>query len=124
MKYLLFVLLFLFLFACKHNETITPSSVANNEIFCDTTVVSYSKDVMPVLKQYCYACHAGSAAINGYNFADFNNIQILALDTFHYIPNVIDTNSHLRMPPKGYPIPDKCSINKMRAWVNSGAKNN
>jgi len=112
------------LFSCKHKELITPTTVSDNQFFCDTTVVSYAKDVMPVLKQYCYPCHAGSAAINGYDFADFNNIQILALDTFHYIPNVIDTNSHLRMPPKGYPIPDKCSINKMRAWVNRGALKN
>ena len=114
----------LFLIACKHNDVTTPAFVSTNQNICDTSVVSYAKDVMPVLKQYCYPCHAGSAAINGYDFADFNNIQILALDTFHYIPNVIDTNSHLRMPPKGYPIPDKCSINKMSAWVNRGALKN
>ena len=112
------VILFL---SCKHQPDVLPSIQPHS---CDTTNVSYAADIKPVLMQYCFSCHAGSAAINGFDFAVFDYVQSLALDPYHYIPNVIDTTSHLRMPPAGYPIPGSCDINKMRAWVNRGALNN
>jgi len=117
------VIFVLFLFSCKHQQDVVPAIPTNQQ--CDTSSVKYAADIKPILKEYCFSCHAGSAAINGFDFENFDNIKILSLDTPNYIPTVIaDTASRLRMPPPGYPIPSLCSINKMKAWVNKGALNN
>jgi hypothetical protein len=113
-------LLVCLIFGCKHAPDIsyTPKKT------CDTASVSYSRDVLPVLQQYCYDCHAGSAAINGFDFTVFANIQLLALDsTEHYLPDVL-FKANLRMPPAPLPLVDSCSIHKISAWVNQGARNN
>ena len=117
MKWSVFFLIIIgFIWGCKKSTT-GPLSPTNS---CDTTHVTYKKDVLPVLVKYCYACHSGPAAINGHDFADTSFLVLLSNDPAHYIPNVIVKRT---MPPvtsnMGYP--DSCSINKMWAWVNAGS---
>ncbi len=42
---------------------------------CDTTNVSYSKQILPILQDNCYTCHQGSAASSGIDLSVFATLQ-------------------------------------------------
>jgi mono/diheme cytochrome c family protein len=88
---------------------------------CDTTAVSYSKNVAPMLlSNGCLGCHTAPAT-NGGN---------LPLDSYSSILEVVQSGKFVsgadRMPPSSAPdgILSDCDINKLRSWVNTGAPNN
>lgn len=98
--------------------------IPNND--CDTTVsISYHSDIVNILQQNCYRCHA----VDKYAFAGGNNrldsfpsVQImvfngLLLKAINHSPGVVP------MPYDGGKLSD-CDIMKITAWVNRGAPNN
>lgn len=92
-------------------------------VACDTTTVSFSADIMPVLSAKCNnaGCHDVTAS-GGYNLATYAGAQ-LAVTNGRMIGSVTWTAGFSAMP-KGMPKLTDCEINKMRRWVNQGAQNN
>ncbi len=89
---------------------------------CDTLAVSFSKDVMPVMRDYCTVCHSGSnpqgnLSLNNYN--EIKNVSVTGL-----LVCVIKWNSSCVKMPKGGQKLDACLISKIEAWVHQGAQNN
>jgi hypothetical protein len=91
---------------------------------CDTTAVTYSTDIVNILSNNCYECHgAGSTAgSGGIDLSTYNNLKVHA-DAGHLVAVVTHAPGFPAMP-YGKPKLDDCSINKIVAWVNQGAKNN
>ncbi|MFM8949336.1 MAG: hypothetical protein ACKOKB_00975 [Bacteroidota bacterium] len=87
---------------------------------CDTTAVTYSGTVAPMLQANgCLGCHAAPATAG-------NNI---ILDNQASIANLVQQNRFIsgadRMPPSpSPPALTDCNMNKLRAWANAGALNN
>lgn len=88
---------------------------------CDTTAVSYTAVVVPMLQNNgCLGCHAAPASAgNG-----------IVLDSYASILNLVQDNNRFvsgadRMP-SGVPggILSECDMNKLRAWASAGAPNN
>lgn len=93
---------------------------------CDTTNISLSNDLRPILVANCYNCHSAvNAPIVGdnYNLEDFNTLVtnidflILAIEHDTLLP------AHQFMPKNGSKLSD-CDINKFIAWKNQGKRNN
>jgi hypothetical protein len=101
---------------------------------CDTLNMSYSQNIVPILKNNCYTCHskgntAGSIGILLDNYASV---------MFYIVPDAPSRSwlvGNIRHDPPDslynyVPMPymkpklDACSINQIVAWVNQGAKNN
>jgi hypothetical protein len=109
---------------------------------CDTLNMSYSQNIVPILRNNCYLCHSkGNTSINGGILLDnYTNVSgwatIIRVDTTQ--PKSSDSSYLVgnikHLPPSSIlhfvPMPymkqklDTCSINQIVAWVNQGAKNN
>jgi hypothetical protein len=101
---------------------------------CDTLKMSYSQNVVPILKNNCYPCHSmgntvGSIGIlldnykNLMNYVDTVNVNLsLLVGDIRHDPS----NSAITFTPMPYMKPklDDCSINQIVAWVNQGAPDN
>jgi len=88
---------------------------------CDTTAVTYSGTIAPMLSNNgCLSCH-GAPATGG------NGI---VLDNYNSIKTLVDQNRFVsgadRMPPSSAPngILNDCNMSQLRAWANAGALNN
>jgi len=121
---ILIVGLFLLLGSCYNDKysTLFPTVV------CDTSNVSYSKDIVPILNANCAisgGCHdAAGALISGHDYTTYAGIKAVASYDFIITDiNWIPEAGHNSMPKNGLKLPD-CDIDKITRWVNEGAPDN
>ncbi len=91
---------------------------------CDTTNVTYSGTIVPIIQQNCQGCHSGGTPQGGLNFTSHAVLQQVALDgrlagSIQHLPGAIP------MPPGGpqNQLSD-CKIQKFLIWIGEGAPNN
>jgi len=91
---------------------------------CDTTAVSYSLQVLPILQNNCYSCHgAGSTAgSGGIDLSTYTKLKVYA-DNGFLVGNVTHSPGYVGMP-YGLPMLPSCEVNTIVAWVHQGTKNN
>ena len=89
---------------------------------CDTTAVSYSKQILPLLEDNCYTCHQGAAASSGIDLSNFATLQSHVANG-DLASAVTHTGSVTPMPYE-LPMLPSCEVNTIVAWVNQGALNN
>jgi len=98
------------------NNSCTASS-------CDTTGVTYSKTVVPILQTNCTGCHSGSApAGGGVDLTTYANVstQVASGKLWGDISHSTGYNA---MPLGGSQL-SACDRSKIHAWINAGAPNN
>ncbi|MBY0536190.1 MAG: cytochrome c [Chitinophagaceae bacterium] len=108
------------LFSCnKGSEDVLKASTT-----CDTTAVSFSTQIVPILQNNCYRCHGsgntGSGA--GILLEGYSNVKTWVDN--NYLVNVVKGSSGYILMPYGGPKMSDCNVNTIAAWVNQGAKNN
>jgi hypothetical protein len=96
-------------------------SVLNNSI-CDTSAVTYTNTVRPLMTSYCISCHNSSSPSAGVNLEGYSNVK-------NYVDNgqlwgTMNHSNGFSPMPKGTPKLDACSLSKLLAWINKGALNN
>jgi hypothetical protein len=92
---------------------------------CDTSAVSYSADIVPILQGSCYVCHGtasysasgGGILVEGYD-------ATAALATSGLLTAVVDWEAGASAMPKSAPKLPSCDRALIRNWVNQGALNN
>jgi hypothetical protein len=89
---------------------------------CDTTGVSYSKQILPILEDNCYTCHQGAAASSGIDLSNFATLQSHVANG-DLVSAVTHTGTVTPMPYE-LPMLPSCEVNTIVAWVNQGALNN
>ncbi len=93
----------------------------NNEcISCDTTLVSFAADILPVMQQSCQACHKGASPAGGILLTNY--AEVFAQVTNGQLVPAVNRTGLSPMPPSA--SLQLCTINKIAAWVNAGAPNN
>jgi hypothetical protein len=125
MKKILFFIILItgvsaFMLSCKKSSIDVLAGAA----ICDTSAVSYTNDVVPILQEYCYGCHGtnvsaagGGIILEGYgNLANYANNNQLSGD--------ISAASGYTPMPYGKPRLPSCQLYKILAWVNQGINNN
>jgi hypothetical protein len=100
-------------------DLLYPNSLASE---CDTTVVSYSEKVVPVLSQNCYSCHTAASAGGGVVLGTYeadkayaNNGKLLGVSIW---------SQGFSPMPKGGSRMTTCQIAKISRWIAAGAPNN
>ncbi|MDB5228728.1 MAG: hypothetical protein JWN78_2921 [Bacteroidota bacterium] len=93
---------------------------------CDTSNISYSNKVVPILTVYCSSCHSAVNAPvlgSGLILEGYNNISIYLQQHQQTLINAVKQNGSAKSMPPTSKI-DKCSIAFLEAWILQGKKNN
>lgn len=86
---------------------------------CDTTALSYSADIRPILDANCISCHAPGGEQEGSPLVTYDDVVKYTADR-----NIVDRTNGTGslMPPEGKM--NDCNVSYIEAWVNAGAPNN
>jgi hypothetical protein len=107
-------LIFLFVISCYYdNEEALYPSLINS---CDTTNVTFSRTVVPILSSNCYSCHSNANASFGGNIK-LENIADVRINSSKVLAAIKQTGP-IPMPPNGK-LKD-CSINQLVIWIKNG----
>ncbi len=94
-------------------------------VACDTSKYTYAIAVAPILKTYCYGCHAtviASSSGGGIILDTYAGVQAQALNG-RLLNDLNHTTGAHYMPLGGKKLPD-CMITQVQKWVDAGAQNN
>lgn len=96
--------------------------LAGNSTSCDTTDISYSKQILPILQDNCYTCHQGSNPPSGIDLSDFSVLQSHVKNGD--LKSAVTHTGSVTPMPYGLPMLPSCEVNTIVAWVDQGALNN
>jgi len=107
--------------SCTH-EQLAPN--------CDTQNMSYSNNVVPILKSNCYKCHSAGNSVGSYGHLLDSYDSLRRYTTrdpstgLSFLEGVIThTPPFLAMPYMADKL-DTCAIKQIQAWITQGALDN
>ena len=89
---------------------------------CDTSNVTYSSSVKPILDLRCMGCHSGGAPQADILLTGYDETAFVAADG-KLLAVITHQAGVTPMPYNLPPLPD-CEISKIRTWVREGYQNN
>ena len=91
---------------------------------CDATSATFAAVVSPILQVNCRdGCHNARDLQGGVNFDDFSEVEFYA-SVGSIVRRIELSPSHPDFMPKGRPPLSTCDIERIKAWIQAGAKNN
>jgi hypothetical protein len=125
-KIIAFAGLALVLTGCYNDKYNKLYPTSTTTVTCDTTAVSFSSTIQPILNANCITCHAPGGA--GAPYGDYTSYTV-SLSAQALIGNMvrdisITNTSDINHMPQSQPSLSACDISKITAWVNQGALNN
>jgi hypothetical protein len=92
---------------------------------CDTSAVTYSGSVQPILGDHCNTCHSNSNAGNfGGNIRLENYADVVIQADNGKLLGAISHQSGYFPMPQGAAKLDDCTISIIRIWIQSGSPDN
>ena len=102
-------------------EEIPPGPIP--DYGCDTSYVSFSQDVYPILQQYgCLDCHGGKFPQGQVSLVGYDNV-IIYVQSGQLLGSIKHLQGYAPMPSAQEKMAP-CDIAKIEKWINSGAPNN
>jgi hypothetical protein len=90
---------------------------------CDTLNSTYSAVVQPALQTYgCIGCHSGPVPSGNILLTSYNAVKTYAQNGKLY-GSITHSSGYVAMPQGGNKM-NSCTINKIKAWIDSGTLNN
>lgn len=89
---------------------------------CDTTAVTYSDVISPIIQNNCQGCHSGSFPSGGITLTNHAEIQAYALTGA--LEGVVNHESGYVAMPYNQPQLPSCQLDQIRIWVEEGALDN
>ena len=89
---------------------------------CDTTNISYSGQVVPILQNNCYSCHGGATPPTGIKLDTYAALKVFASNGF--LSAAVQHTGTVTPMPYLQPQLGSCDVNTIVAWVNQGMLNN
>ena len=87
---------------------------------CDTTNVTYSATIAPILNNNCTGCHGGSIPSGGILLTNYTSVQTVASSGL--LMNALKGNGVPLMPLSG--SLSSCNLTQFQIWVRNGMLNN
>lgn len=100
--------------ACYYDNEVEQYGVS----ICDTTTLSFSQDIQPIINASCISCHSPGGERESAPFTTYDEIKLYADGPI--VERISGIGSI--MPPSG--AISNCNQLKIKAWVNAGAPNN
>jgi hypothetical protein len=119
---LAFVVIFLvFTLSCYYDneESLYPSLNSS----CDTTNVTFSGKIAPLLLNNCLSCHSNATALGSGNGIALENYADVKSRAAVISASINQTGSHSPMPKNGGKL-KACLITQFDIWVRNGTPNN
>jgi hypothetical protein len=125
MKKLLLISVLAILAGCYYDneEELYPDQNSN----CDTTNVTYSQTVYPLISSNCTGCHSGQAPEANILLTDYATISAQAAIAAGQFGSLYGAISH---DPGNSPMPKNsaqltdCEIKQVKVWIDAGRPNN
>jgi mono/diheme cytochrome c family protein len=108
--------------ACTYDNEEDLAPQPDHQFQCDTTAVTFSGTVVPILSTNCYSCHAAGIAEGGVVLDNYNGVKEEA--SHGHLVGVITHAPGFPPMPQGAAKLSDCDIEKIRNWVDAGAPNN
>ncbi len=89
---------------------------------CDTTNVTFSGNVWPMIEMNCYGCHSGAQPSGNISLADYNAVVLQANNGNLF--GAINHDSGFQPMPKNAPKLSDCKIEYVKIWIEDGTPNN
>jgi hypothetical protein len=119
----LFFVLLMAVSSCYYDKEELLYPATNNTPCTDTTtVVSYSKNIMPLLQAQCYGCHNSSFPSGNITMGTYIADKSVAQSGKLY--GSITYSSGYSPMPKGTSKMSNCQISLIKKWVDAGMPNN
>ncbi len=109
----------IFLSSCYYDnvEELYPQPIA-----CDTTNITFSSDVLPILDASCISCHSGGAPAGNVNLETYIDI-VASVNSGGLMGTIKHESGWSTMPKNGAKL-DDCTIAKLDIWIADGMPNN
>jgi hypothetical protein len=92
---------------------------------CDTTNITFTLSVIPILNNHCLSCHSNStAAANGANIRLENYTDVKARVDDGKLWGSISYATGFSPMPKGSSKLNECKLSIVQKWIDNGAPNN
>ena len=121
MKYLI-VILSLVLTGCYYDkeDQLYPLSNSGSGNTCDTSNVTYTATIQPILAQNCAlsGCHDAATQSSGHNLSTYDGAKN-AVNSGRLLGSIRQESGFSAMP-KGMTKLSDCNISKISAWINKG----
>lgn len=85
---------------------------------CDTTNVTYTNAISPIINQSCISCHAAAEPSSGISLSNYAQVKTY-VDNGSFLGSVLHDPAYSAMPEGG--TLTNCEIKKIRNWVKLGA---
>ncbi|MBI1342358.1 MAG: hypothetical protein GC171_05400 [Terrimonas sp.] len=99
-------------------EELYPAGNSN----CDTTGVTYSNTVAPIMQSLCISCHSTSLPSGNITLDTYAAVKTQALNGKLY-GSINHSAGYVPMPQGGNKM-NSCLVNRIKSWVDGGAINN
>ena len=89
---------------------------------CDTTNVTFSGSVFPIVETYCLSCHNGNSPGGGIYLRNYNDLVAVA-NNGKLMGSIRHDQGYSPMPKNGNKLSD-CQISTFNIWIKNGTPNN
>lgn len=89
---------------------------------CDTTNITYTDDVLPLINSQCTACHSGGAPSGNIVLETYDDI-VASVNNGGLMGTIRHESNWSPMPKNGAKL-DDCTILKLEIWIDEGMQNN
>lgn len=89
---------------------------------CDTSSVSFTKDILPLFESNCTGCHGTINSFSGIRLHNYSNVKD-AVATGRMLGALRWEQGFIKMP-QDQPQLFGCDIKKLEIWIRKGALNN
>jgi uncharacterized membrane protein len=89
---------------------------------CDTSAVSFSNGIMPIVELSCLGCHSGANPSGDLLLTNYEEIKFIA-ETGILMSSVSQDGQAVAMPLNLPPLPD-CQIDMFALWIAAGTPDN
>jgi hypothetical protein len=113
-----FTIFLLFFVSCYYDNEEALYPTLNNA--CDTTNVTYSGTIAPLLNNNCTVCHSGSVTSGGILLTNYTSVQTVASSGM--LMNALKGSGVPLMPISG--SLSACKITQFQIWIRNGMLNN
>ena len=119
----LFVVFIAFSASSNHpaSSSFQAEGVQQDSVACDTSMVTFSGHVLPLLQANCTKCHNDKKAAARVNLSNYEGVKKVS-DEGELMGTVTHSKGFKSMPKKADKLSD-CQIAVLQKWVNEGAKN-
>lgn len=102
-------------------DWISQGAQDNSCTACDTSSVTFSSVIQPLIELKCQGCHSGAEPSAGLSLMSYSDIRNTALSGM-LMSSIQGTDGYVLMPYNSSPLPD-CQIDQIQDWIDAGAPN-